>query len=163
MFRSLKARAAAGFVLALSAGMVVGVAAPASAASNAENAKLCQKGGWETLVREDHTPFKNQGDCVSYAARGGSFGTQCIDSAYVGGGRDITFEGPIDTHWNATRYDSYDGSCSPFLGKDVTIVSAPDQAAAEAKCLAINGYEFTSNLSGALYPVPSDWWYCLFG
>jgi hypothetical protein len=152
-------------VLAVAATMAVpvfGMASPAGAAEDAAKAS-CKNDGWKTLVRADHTSFKNQGDCVSYAARGGTFGVQCIDSAYVGGGRDITFEGPIDTHWNATRYDSYDGSCSPFLAKDVTIVSAPDQAAAEAKCLAINGFEFTNNFNSALYPVPSDWWYCLFG
>mmetsp|Transcript_24126 Transcript_24126/g.42379 ORF Transcript_24126/g.42379 Transcript_24126/m.42379 type:complete len:312 (+) Transcript_24126:122-1057(+) len=30
----------------------------------------CKKGGWETLIRLDGTPFKNQGDCVSYMNRG---------------------------------------------------------------------------------------------
>ena len=27
--------------------------------------------GWQGLVRQDGTGFKNQGDCVSYAAQGG--------------------------------------------------------------------------------------------
>jgi hypothetical protein len=27
----------------------------------------CKNGGWRTLTREDGTPFRNQGDCVSYA------------------------------------------------------------------------------------------------
>lgn len=26
----------------------------------------CKKGGWQTVTRSDGTPFKNQGDCVSY-------------------------------------------------------------------------------------------------
>ena len=45
-------------------------AAPAGAAGNADNAKLCQKGGWQTLFRSDGSTFANQGDCVSYAAKG---------------------------------------------------------------------------------------------
>ena len=30
----------------------------------------CKKGGWETMSRADGTPFKNQGDCVSYVNTG---------------------------------------------------------------------------------------------
>ena len=47
-------------------------AAPASAGGNSANANLCKKGGWQTLVKADATLFKNQGDCVSYAVRGGT-------------------------------------------------------------------------------------------
>jgi hypothetical protein len=40
---------------------------------NSDAAKRCQKGGWKTLVRsEDGSSFANQGDCVSYGARGGT-------------------------------------------------------------------------------------------
>jgi len=38
---------------------------------NSANAKLCQKGGWQNLVRSDGSSFANQGKCVSYAAKGG--------------------------------------------------------------------------------------------
>ena len=31
----------------------------------------CKKGGWESLTDAAGTPFKNQGDCVSYVATGG--------------------------------------------------------------------------------------------
>ena len=31
------------------------------------NKDECKDGGWRTLTREDGTPFRNQGDCVSYA------------------------------------------------------------------------------------------------
>ncbi len=31
----------------------------------------CKKGGWESLTGADGTPFKNQGDCVSYVATQG--------------------------------------------------------------------------------------------
>lgn len=41
---------------------------------NSNNAKLCNQGGWKELSRADGSKFKNAGDCVSYAARGGVFG-----------------------------------------------------------------------------------------
>jgi len=72
MSRSWKSRVG---VLALTATMgigIVGIASPVGAAGNADNAKACQKNGWKTLVRADQTKFKNQGDCVSYAAQGGT-------------------------------------------------------------------------------------------
>jgi hypothetical protein len=48
-------------------------AAPTSAAAgNSANANLCKNGGWQTVVKADATLFKNQGDCVSYAVRGGT-------------------------------------------------------------------------------------------
>jgi hypothetical protein len=31
----------------------------------------CKQGGWRSLVDASKTPFKNQGDCVSYVATGG--------------------------------------------------------------------------------------------
>ena len=31
----------------------------------------CKKGGWQYLVDANGTPFKNQGDCVSYVATKG--------------------------------------------------------------------------------------------
>lgn len=48
---------------------------------NSGAAKLCQKGGWATLARQEdlYTPFSSQGDCVSHGAQGGSFG----DLVYV--------------------------------------------------------------------------------
>ncbi len=49
---------------------------PASAApgkGNNDNAKLCQKGGWEELQGgEDGTSFASEGACVSYGAQGGT-------------------------------------------------------------------------------------------
>ena len=48
-------------------------AAPTSAAGgNSANANLCKNGGWRTVVQADATLFKNQGDCVAYAVRGGT-------------------------------------------------------------------------------------------
>jgi hypothetical protein len=57
--------------LALLGVLLMGAASPARAANDA-NAKLCQHGGWQAWVRADYTPFLDQGECVSYAAHGGT-------------------------------------------------------------------------------------------
>lgn len=41
---------------------------------NADGAKACQGTGYKSLKRPDGSSFKNVGDCVSYAAQGGTFG-----------------------------------------------------------------------------------------
>jgi hypothetical protein len=58
-------------VLCAGLALVVGVSA-ATAGGNSDSAKACQQSGWQNLVRQDGTGFKNQGDCVSYAAQGGT-------------------------------------------------------------------------------------------
>ena len=165
MFRSLKARAAAGFVVALSAGMVVGVAGPASAASNAENAKLCQQGGWESLYSSTGASFKNAGDCVSYAAAGGQFFSvpACFNSAGFLVADTALVAGPLDTLNNVENYRSTNGSCAGSLLGYTTWVYATDAAMAEAKCQAITGTGTNGRLndSPAFIPTaPSDWWWC---
>jgi hypothetical protein len=62
-------------VLALTATMgigLVGIASPAGAAGNNDNAKACQQGGFVNYSRTDGTRFKNAGECTSYAAKGGT-------------------------------------------------------------------------------------------
>jgi hypothetical protein len=39
---------------------------------NSANAKLCQERSWQGLSRSDGTSFANEGECVSYAAQGGT-------------------------------------------------------------------------------------------
>jgi hypothetical protein len=39
---------------------------------NSANAKLCQKGGWQTMVGADGTAFASEQECVSFAAQGGT-------------------------------------------------------------------------------------------
>jgi hypothetical protein len=46
--------------------------ASAGAGGNRAHAQACHHGGWQTLVREDGSPFANQGACVSYGAQGGT-------------------------------------------------------------------------------------------
>jgi hypothetical protein len=53
--------------------LTVGVAtATGGNGGNSANAKLCQKGGWQNLVRADQTPFADQDECVAYGATGGT-------------------------------------------------------------------------------------------
>jgi hypothetical protein len=159
MFRSLKARAAAGFVVALSVGMVVGVAGPASAASNAQNAKLCQKGGWKTLVSATADSFKNQGACVSYAAHGGTFGPPCYSSSTGSIFGDFQLTAPLDTEANALSFNSDDGTCTDSAWR-YTIVSATTSSAASDKCDALGNTFAYANVSSLGYSVPADWWAC---
>jgi hypothetical protein len=55
--------------LALSVGLAT---ATGGNGGNSANAKLCQKGGWQTLYRSDGSSFVSEEACVSYAAEGGT-------------------------------------------------------------------------------------------
>jgi hypothetical protein len=52
--------------------LTVGAATALAGGGNSANAKLCQKGGWRNFVRSDGSSFANEGDCVSYGAKGGT-------------------------------------------------------------------------------------------
>src|SRR5262249_6532405 len=60
---------------------------------NSANAKLCQKGGWQTLLTSDGKPFASEQDCVSYAAKGGTLKTQTPDLSVSPG--DFTGTGSL--------------------------------------------------------------------
>jgi hypothetical protein len=55
--------------------LTVGVATSAADGGNSGKAALCRQGGWESVTRSNGTAFDNTGDCVSYAAQGGVFGS----------------------------------------------------------------------------------------
>jgi hypothetical protein len=61
-------------------------AALAAKAGNSPNAKLCQKGGWQTLYTRDGTPFGSETQCASYGAQGGQIINQtalaCLDDGW---------------------------------------------------------------------------------
>lgn len=61
----------------IAAAAVAAIVVPLAVAAggNSDGAKACQA-GWQNLVRQDGTTFKNSGDCVSYAAKGGVLGTK---------------------------------------------------------------------------------------
>ena len=43
---------------------------PCAGGNVVTNKNQCMNNGWKTSVRADNTPFKNQGDCVSYISNG---------------------------------------------------------------------------------------------
>jgi hypothetical protein len=51
---------------------LVAASAALAGGGNSANAKLCQKGGWQTLQQSNGAPFANQSACVSYGAAGGT-------------------------------------------------------------------------------------------
>lgn len=57
----------------------------AQSGGNSAAAQLCQNGGYQNLVRTDGTGFRNVGECVSYAAHGGTFGGGPVCSGVPGG------------------------------------------------------------------------------
>src|SRR5262245_17957783 len=56
----------------LVAALTVGVATASADGGNSANAEACRNGGWQTLVGAQAAAFKNQGDCIAYAAQGGT-------------------------------------------------------------------------------------------
>jgi len=164
MHRKWKSRVG---VLALTATMgigLVGLASPAGAAdANAAAKASCRNDGWKAVLRTDGTAFKNQGDCVSYAAQGAQFAALCYDSNQAGFG-DLLLTAPINTADNTTFTFSFDGTCSgsPSPGLRTT-VSAPDFASANAKCQALIGRNVGHLLNSffGYTTVPTDWWDCL--
>jgi len=52
--------------------LVLAAGALAANGGNSANAKLCQKGGWLTLMDSSTTAFPSEGECVSYGAHGGA-------------------------------------------------------------------------------------------
>ena len=56
--------------------LTVGITTATAGGGNSEAAKACQKDGWKNLMRADGSAFKNEGDCVSYAATGETLTTK---------------------------------------------------------------------------------------
>ena len=72
LFNSWKSRAAVFAVAATMAVPILGLASPAAAAGNSDNAKKCQQGGYVNYTTTSGARFNNAGDCTSYAAKGGT-------------------------------------------------------------------------------------------
>jgi hypothetical protein len=69
------------FVASVAAFLIVPVGIAAKP-GNSPSAKLCQKGGWESLVRaEDETAFASEAECVSHGAQGGSYAAAAVSPA----------------------------------------------------------------------------------
>jgi hypothetical protein len=61
--------------LAVAVSVVAAGSAVAAKGGNNDAAKVCQKGGWETLVPDAGGAFANQGDCVNDGAQGSALGS----------------------------------------------------------------------------------------
>ncbi len=62
------------FVAVVAAAALVGLlgVSVAAAGGNASNAKLCQKGGWQTAQTDSGGSLASNDQCTSYAAQGGA-------------------------------------------------------------------------------------------
>jgi hypothetical protein len=134
--------------------LTVGVATATAGGGNSEAAKACQKGGWQNFIRsEDGSSFKNQGDCVSYAAKGGTLTpktAQQRDCESFGG---EFVAGPASEsvlwscRWSNTGLADYE----------------PKKDTLQADCFATPN-SFTFAFNNALPPVipGSNWSICFF-
>jgi len=70
--------------LALALSAVAAGPAVAAKGGSSDNAHACQQGGHQNRFEaETGRPFKNAGDCVSHAARGGADATLFIDPVFT--------------------------------------------------------------------------------
>jgi hypothetical protein len=85
----------------LAALVVALTAAPAAAGGgNSAAAHACQKGGYLGLVGSGGETFRNAGQCVSFAAHGGTFATGII----VPAGASVTFDNPTFSACNSLQW-----------------------------------------------------------
>jgi hypothetical protein len=125
-------------VLALCAvfALTVGVAAAtADQGGNSANAKLCQKGGWQSLVDANGGTFANEEACVSYGAQGGTISASpfavsqstCIS---LGGtfstDPSTSFEPVADVLWTCNNGPSqnFEGSLGQDCNTDISALRA---------------------------------------
>lgn len=136
--RRLLALAAAAASLVASAVLVVAPAAPAGKGGNSANAKRCQNGGYKNWVRADQTPFKNVGQCVSYAARGGTL-TLRQDRAYCAPAGPLALgqcsvPGRLDFDFDASSGPLGENPTGTFLWE-----SLPFHYEGQVTCLQVTG------------------------
>jgi hypothetical protein len=82
----LKLRKPLALCTALAALAAAATPAYAGDGGNSTNAQACQKDGWKNWRRADHTSFANTGECVSYAAHGGTLTAPVPEGGGEGGG-----------------------------------------------------------------------------
>ena len=123
-------------VLSIAVALALGVPSATAGGGNSANAKLCQKGGWQMLVRADGSSFDSQADCVSYAAQGGTLtnGTQGAQAACESfGGTFVT--GTLPILWSCVEW-RWDADFSLLQER---------QAALEELCFAAPGLQSFDN------------------
>jgi hypothetical protein len=79
-----------GILVAALVGLTAGTAL--AGGGNSAAAHACQNGGYVDLVGSGGETFRNTGECVSFAARGGTFMT--LTGIVVPAGATVTFDNP---------------------------------------------------------------------
>jgi hypothetical protein len=97
------------FVVAL-LGLTAGTAL--AGGGNSAAAHACQQGGYLALVGSGGETFRNTGECVSFAAHGGTFATGII----VPAGATVTFDDPTLSACNELTWGYNVGSGDTSLG-----------------------------------------------
>ena len=142
----------------LAAALVFAGGAPAANGGNSANAKLCQKGGWQTLMDSSAQSFPDQGECVSYGAQGGAI------YALAGLQVELCPNQPFDGICVSTSGFGLEPTTivtTPLLKNGVPVltdflivqtdgtVSAPPISFFEAPCVAGNVYSATATGTSA--------------
>lgn len=97
---------------------------------NSSAAHLCYQGGWQHLATADGTPFTSVGDCVSYAAHGGT-------------------PGPLLPVITSFVFDGLANHCVPIDGNGGGSINAVFTA------IFSGGTGTITNPAGAVFPVVS--------
>jgi hypothetical protein len=136
--------------------LVVAPAGPADNGGNSENAKLCQKGGYQDWVRADQTPFANVGECVSYAAQGGTLTppTPPTDRAFCAPAGALTFgqcfiPGVLDFDFDASSGPLGENPTGTFV-----LESLPEHVEGQVTCLQVtdNGASVGGIVTASTFP-----------
>jgi len=93
---------------------------------NSAAAHACQRGGYAGLIGTGGETFANTGECVSYAAHGGTFATGIVIPA----GQTLTFTAPTFSACNPLAYGYTINGLSTELGSRPYVCSTetlPDQ------------------------------------
>ena len=102
-------------VAAVTTALAIGLCAPPSAAGNARPGDLCKGGGYNALIGSNGSTFRNQGQCVSYTARGGTFATFPSGVVVAPAGSFITFSNVTFNACNALRFGYREGAVDTVL------------------------------------------------
>jgi len=107
---------------------VVNPSVAAQGGGNSDAAHLCQQGGYTGLVGSNGETFENTGQCVRYAARGGTFAeNEPDDSGLTGivlpGGQIVTFASPTFSSCNALSYGYVIDGVATQLGQKANVCS----------------------------------------
>jgi hypothetical protein len=99
----------ASLLVAISAGTVL------AGGGNSAAAHACQQGGYLGLVGSNGETFRNTGECVSFAAHGGTFATGIV----VPKGATVTFDDPVLSACNELTWGFTAAGSTAALGGKV--------------------------------------------